>query len=67
VRVPEGSLWRVAEHLGLRWEGVELNPQYARLLPDRVAEVRAYYARRAGRALASSARGLEQLGLFGAA
>ena len=62
-----GTVPGVAEYLGLRWEGIELNPEYARLLPDRVAEVRAYYERRAGRkqSLTPSAPDVEQLGLFG--
>ena len=62
-----GTVAGVAEYLGLRWEGIELNPEYALLLPDRVAEVRAYYERRAGRKQSPtpSAPDVEQLGLFG--
>lgn len=62
-----GTVASVAEHLGFCWEGVELNPEYARLLPDRIAEVGAYYARRAGRKRSPtpSAQDIEQLGLFG--
>ncbi len=61
-----GTVAGVADHLGLRWVGCELNPKYAKLLPDRVAEVRGYYARRAGRAPRPQTQGREQLGFFGA-
>ena len=61
-----GTVAGVAEHLGRRWVGVELNPDYAALLPARVEEVLAYYARRQDRR-PKPAAGLpepRQLGLF---
>lgn len=60
-----GTVAGVAERLGRRWVGVELNPDYAALLPARIEEVRAYYARRQGKKLSGSRPAdPDQLGLF---
>lgn len=44
-----GTVAGVAEHLGWSWYGCELSTDYAALVPARIAEVRAWFARRAGR------------------
>lgn len=47
-----GTVAAVAEVMGRRWVGAELSGEYAGLVPARVAEVAAYYERRAGKRVA---------------
>lgn len=41
-----GTVAGVAEALGRRWTGCELSAEYAALVPQRIAEVAAWFARR---------------------